>query len=246
MAEQENDSAFIALKALFYLLIIKHKNQFIMKALFFSLALVFSLTTVKAQEAAKEKAPAPNTLANQFNDLMTNSNSYQGHKVIKIGSINSFWKTVQDSVKVKDQALSKARLEAKNKLDEAQANIQDQEKQILALKEESAQKDLEVQRSASISVLGLYVEKQNYAIINTIIIIALLILLAVIFLQYKSSRKVTVEKQRAYDEIDQEFNEYKKSAREKELKVKRELQTEMNRVEELNQQIASLKKQPQV
>jgi hypothetical protein len=44
-------------------------------------------------------------------------------------------------------------------------------------------------------------------------------------------------------DVELEFTEFKKAARDRELKIKRELQTEMNHKEELRQQIAALQKQ---
>lgn len=58
-----------------------------MKALFFSLALMCTVSAVQAQGTAAEKAPATNKLEQQFNNLKNNSNSWQGYKVVDRKSV---------------------------------------------------------------------------------------------------------------------------------------------------------------
>jgi uncharacterized protein HemX len=96
---------------------------------------------------------------------------------------------------------------------------------------------------SSLSVFGLDINKQLYVILSWVVILALGILAGVFVFLYKKSKVVTDQKIQAYDEISQEYKEYKQNAREREIRIKRELQTEANKVEELNQQIVQLKKQ---
>lgn len=202
----------------------------------FTLLFLFAFSVVKAQEPAAGETSAPNNLVNQFNNLKDNSNSYQEYKVIRLTSLNSFWKSVQDSINATEAELVQAR-----------GSIQAQNEKVLSLEQENAQKDNEVQQSAydieNISVLGMDMQKQSYLALSWGIIIILFIILGIFAYLYKNSQLVTTEKRKAFEEVDQEFNEYKIKAREKELRIKRELQTEMNRAEELTQQITLLKKQ---
>ncbi|WP_276496309.1 hypothetical protein [Pontibacter litorisediminis] len=222
-----------------------------MKALFFSIALMCSATLVQAQGSKAEKAPAANAkLEKQFESLKNSSNTWQGYKVVKITSLESFWKTVQETVATKDKKLENFEAEADAKLQEARKDVAAQEQQLQAMQEEVKKKEAEIQQSihdiTHISVLGVDLPKQFYVLLNSGIIIALLIALGVMVVQHKSSKSIASEKRKAFDEMELELNEYKKSARERELKIKRELQTELNRVEELKQQLASVKKQPQL
>ncbi|MCC9137709.1 hypothetical protein ACFSKU_02630 [Pontibacter silvestris] len=225
-----------------------------MKALLYPLLflLTFSVTTAKAQQTTTEEGTTPAPLARQFNNLKNNSNSYrennQDYKVVNVNALNAFWTSVQESIKATAQGLVDDRKSAEQELTEARATIESQNQQIQALKQENAQKEEEVQKSEhavnNLSVLGIDMHKQFYVFLSIGIIVALLILLAVMMLQYKNSKRVAVEKQKAFDAVDEEYNTHKKATREKELKLKRNLQTEMNRIEELNQEIATLKKQP--
>jgi chromosome segregation ATPase len=222
-----------------------------MKAFFFSFFFVLTLSAAQAQGTTKEGTPASNSLAKQFNDLKNNANSYtennRVYKVVSVTALDAFWKNVQATMEAREKELKQAGIATEQELAQAKEDISQQNSQLQALKQQYAEKEKEVQQNAhdvaNLSVLGIDMEKQNYVILTFGIIIALLLVLGIILLQYKSSKQVAIEKQKAFNEIDTEYNEYKKAAREKELKVKRELQTEMNRIEELNQQIASLKKQ---
>jgi hypothetical protein len=227
-----------------------------MKAFFLPLLFVLVLTApvVQAQGTATEENQAANSLSGQFNNLKSKSNSYmegnREYKVVNVGLLNSFWQSVQATIKETEQKQIKDLNATKQDLTEARATIEEQARQLEALKQDNAKKDAAVQQSEdevnNISVLGMGIHKQVYVIINTSIIALLLIVLGIIFTQYKSSKRVTDEKKKEFDAIDQEYNEYKKNARERELKIKRELQTEMNLVAELNEQVAALQKKAHV
>ena len=223
-----------------------------MKALFLPLFLILLSTGAMAQGTKKTAAaPASNGLASQFNKLKTNSNSYrergEAYKVVNVSALDAFWENVQRTMQQSEKKLLDSSKQTRLDLAEAQETIAQQKKQLQVLKAENAQKEQEVQKSASaianISVLGLDMPKQLYVLMTAVIIIALLVILAVVMAIYKRNKQVTDAKQRAANEMEQELNECKKSSREKELKLKRELQTEMNRVEELNKEIASLQRQ---
>jgi hypothetical protein len=226
-----------------------------MKAFFlFPLLLVIFLSASFAQTAAPAGTAGAFSLQYQLNALKGRSSNYQenniAYKVIRISALDSFWKSVQDTIKARESALVQARKGIDQELVQAREALKSQTAELQALKDENAQKELEVQKNAhevaTLSVLGLDINKQTYVLLSWGIIFSLLIVMCVFMFLYQNSKKVTDEKRKAFDLIDQEYKEHKQSARERELKIKRELQTEMNRVEELNQQIAQLKKQAPV
>lgn len=201
-----------------------------------------SIFDLKAQESSAateevivETVPDP-SLSAQFSELKDKSNTFQEYKVIKITNLNNFWKNVQDTLKAEKQEIL-----------EAHQEIALQKGELVKIKQAYQQKEKELQQSdyeiAHINVLGLDILKSNYIYFNWGVILILMTLLAVIFTKYNISNKVAQAKKSEYEAIDRELNDYKQKAREKELKIKRELQTEMNRVEELNQEVASLRRQ---
>ncbi len=221
----------------------------VLKAFVLSLSFCVLTSLVHAQDTTpkeKEKS-ASTTLTHEFNNLKK-ANSYQGHKVIEIGKLDAFYTNMQQAITASEKGLRQSLTATEQDLATAKTEIQTLQAQVEQLKQVAAQKEQAVQQSAhdiaNLSVLGIDMEKQNYVLLSFGIIVALLIFMAITIFQFKSAKKVAVDKQKAYDKIDEEYNEYKKTCREKETKLKRELQTEFNRAEELSLQLSTLKKMP--
>lgn len=220
-----------------------------MKHLLLLLIFALSLPAARAQNTTAQPTGSQN-LESQFSNLKSKSNSYQEKgqtfKVVNQKMLDAFWDNVKKTMLVTEKQLADARKGTDKQLVEARQRIADQEKQLQALKLENQQKQASIDESdkaiASISVFGMDMPKQLYVILTSVIILGLLIAMGVILSLYKSNKRIAVEKQRAFEEVDQELAEHKKLAREKELKLKRDLQTEMNKVSELNQQLTSRSK----
>ncbi|MEJ8800840.1 hypothetical protein [Pontibacter sp. H249] len=219
-----------------------------MKAFILSLVFMSSVAvTTQAQNAATKEVRSSDQLQNQFKSLKENANSYREgnreYKVVSVSSLDAFWKSVESNIKVTETKLDKARSGSKEEMEQAQTKIDAQQSQIEALQKDNALKDEEVKKSDSISVFGIfYIPKQAFVVMMFSVIGLLLLVAGILYFQFKNSKIVTDQKKKAYDEIDAELQDVKKTAREKELKLKRDLQTEMNRIEELNQEIAALQK----
>ncbi|MFA0963621.1 hypothetical protein AB9P05_17585 [Roseivirga sp. BDSF3-8] len=202
----------------------------------FSLFLLFSFLAfgaVAQDTETQEEAPS-NTLSDQFQEMKSSSNSYQDYKVVKISKLNEFFRNVQDSLSQNDDLLLELR-----------QTIEDQETRINELQEQLSSEQEMVQASEydtkHIKVAGIDLEKGTYITTNLVIILVLVIILLFFFYKFKESRKVAVQKKTEYGTLEEEFNDFKQKSREKEIKLKRELQTELNRNEELNQKLASKK-----
>jgi len=226
-----------------------------MKAFVYPLliALLLSAGAVTAQDTTTPATATPPQLAKEFQSLKQRSNSYKEgerqFKVVNVKTLDAFWQSVEKAIAATKQGLQNDRATAEQELTKARTTIAQLQQQVQALKQENAGKEAQLQQNLhavnNLSVLGVDMSKQLYVPLSLGLILVLLVALAMTLLQHKASKKVAVDKQRAYEGMEQELNEYKKSARERELKIKRELQTEMNRIEELNQEIARLQKQLQ-
>jgi hypothetical protein len=222
-----------------------------MKAITLSLLFCFVLITVgQAQTAVPAKVREKYNLQQQYSSLKYRSSSHrefnQEYKVVKLSSLDAFFRSVQDTLKVREQSIKNAGKETAVALAKTQKELADQKAQVVALQEVNAQKEKQIQQGAhdvaSLSVLGIDMDKQVYVILSLMIILVLGAVAAVFAFMYKNSNKVTQEKINAYEEISEELKNHKQTAREKELKLKREQQSEANKVEELKQQIADLQK----
>jgi hypothetical protein len=185
--------------------------------------------------AMAQDVPQENTLQEQFRSIKDRSNNYQEYKVVKENLLDQFYDNVRDSINI-----------AKQRILEAQNTITTQQQEINRLNDEVAERQEAVEQSeyaiAHTQLLGIDIEKETYNFVVWGIILALLIVLAVAFLKYKSSNKIAVKKRSEYEALDEEFNEYKVRSREKETRLMRDLQTERNAVEELNQRLVAAQK----
>ncbi len=165
------------------------------------------------------------TLNDQFNTLKEDAGNYKQFKVIDEAALNNFWKTTMDSVRsLKNE---KANLIGENS--QKESNIRQLETTIDAKDDQI--EALETQTS-SISVFGAVMEKSTFIFISFFTIGALVVVLLLLLYQYKDNNKVAKEKVKAYDKLNNDFEEYKRNALEKQMKLRRDLQTERNKLEE--------------
>jgi len=207
--------------------------------------------SLQAQQAPAKQTTGQFTLQQQFNGIKSRSSSYkefnQDYKVVRVTYLDSFWKNVRDSLKARERNIWQAGKATEQALVKARQELSSQATQLQALKQENVNKQQQIQKTSheisSLSVFGLDMNKQVYVILSWLIILALAILSGVFAYLYKKSKVTTDQKINAFDEIAKEFKDHKQNAREREIKIKRELQTEANKVEELKQQIIQLNKQ---
>lgn len=224
-----------------------------MKSTFLLLALAVSFSVVQAQDLTVSE-PASNTLEKHFENLKRGANHYKEnnrqYKVIEMTRLNAFWENVLATIKTREENILQSGKSSVADLQKANTTIEEQAKEIASLKQTNALNAEAVEQNAfevnNISILGLGINKQVFLIFSFGSIAALLVLAGVLSSVNKKNKKVTDEKLKAYQDIELELNEFKKAARERELKIKRELQTEMNHKEELRQQLAALQKQSHV
>jgi septal ring factor EnvC (AmiA/AmiB activator) len=176
---------------------------------------------------AQEEAPAeaPTTLDGKYNQLMDNSETYQIYKVIKINELNAFWSEVVDSLQQNRQKIEGLQ----DRVDQLSQTITSQKNEIESVK---AELDESLTRNDSIEFLGIQFSKTAYHILVWAIIILLAAGIIVVFTLYKRSHSVTARAQKDYQTIQRDFEQYKDKAREKQVKLKRELQTAVNNLEE--------------
>jgi uncharacterized protein YlxW (UPF0749 family) len=186
--------------------------------LFLGFTLLFNLST-----RAQDEKPA--TLNSQFKKLKQKAGDYQDYEVIKKYTLNQFWDVVQDSVNT-----------LKSKIDNLQATLDEQTARVDKINKmmEEQKKALEESEYASsrMNFLGILIPKNVFMSTAGIIFVALLITLGVIGVKFRMNEKTTRRKKRDFEDLSDEFEEYRKIVRQREMKIKRELQTAQNKLEE--------------
>ncbi|MGB3850748.1 MAG: hypothetical protein WA958_12330 [Tunicatimonas sp.] len=190
--------------------------------------LSISLQGFLSQDAIAQAASnyKPSTLREQFVFLKEESNTYKDKKIIRVTELNRFWTNVRDSLKQVHEQLA---------LTQNNINTQGAEIDTLNSKLESQRAMVEESEHASthISVMGIDILKNNFLSFFWITASVLTLLLLGALYQYRNSRMVTSKTQYNLRAIQRELEDFRKKSLEKERKLRRELQTERNRVEEL-------------
>ncbi len=190
-------------------------------ALFF-----FAMMPIVGNSQSSEETTGPQTLKEQFRDMLDKSESYTDYKVIKRTNLSQYSKAVQDSIRASRKEVSNLK-----------STVADQKSQIAQLSNRIS--DLEKQLSKSeelresLSFVGININKATYHWIVWIIIGVLVVFGIFAFGSFMRSNNVTSKVNKEYKDLQLEFEEHKKKSQEKQLKMGRELQTERNSIEEL-------------
>ncbi len=196
-----------------------------MKRIFLLLAVILPFT-VASQIQEPQPEPEPQTLNEKYIFLKKKSNTWESYKVIRETSLDSFWKNVQDSVQDLRSNLAQSNL----KIREQQVTVDEQKSQMDKLEESLSQSEA---RNDRISFLGVYIMQNTYSSIVWGIIGLLLVLLIIGYFRFRSNEKTTRKKIKDFTELSEEFEEYRKIVRQREIRIKRELQTASNKLEEI-------------
>ena len=166
------------------------------------------------------------TLEEKFNDLKTRSETYEQFKVIRINRLDDFWKEVMDSLQTHREEmgqLERLLADRKHEADQLQSKIDG-----ISAELEKAQNN-----TTTISFLGTDVQKSTYHLVVWGIIFALLIACVIIWWMGKSGSSTVKQAREEYEILSAELEATKNKSRETQVKLKRELQTALNQIEEL-------------
>ncbi|MFD1292514.1 hypothetical protein ACFQ5N_01590 [Lutibacter holmesii] len=159
---------------------------------------------------------------NQFDNLIKNSNKYQEYKVVKKTWLLKLKSNVTDSI-----SKSKTEISSANKLISAQKKSVDSLKLAIHTSEVSINNlNNEIQ---SISLFGMQINKGTFKTIMFSIIVVLALLLLLFISKFKQSNSITKQAKLDLKELDEEFEAHRKKALEREQKVRRQLQDELNK-----------------
>jgi len=196
------------------------------KQLFF-IACAFSLTlssfsqTNATQEEDKLSLNS-GSIDNQFEFVIRRSNSWQDYKTVKKTWLYTLKAHTLDSLKAVHKDLVDTQLVVKNQAKE----IAD-----LKLNLSNTQTDLEKTNTEknNMALFGLQMSKSSYNVLMWSIIGGLLAFLLFFIYKFNNSNAITRAAKKSLAETEEEFEEHRKTALEREQKVRRQLQDEINK-----------------
>ncbi|MEM9650000.1 MAG: tRNA (guanine-N1)-methyltransferase [Bacteroidota bacterium] len=191
---------------------------------FITLIVLTPLFTLNAQDNAQ--AESDQTLVGQFQQLEKKSGNYRAngirYEVIRLTDLNRIKGNIFDSINTANSSIkdltatitsNKAEIEGLNtKLQETTNN----------LKTVTNEKD-------SMSFFGALVSKGTYKLILWSIILGLLLFLLLFIYKFRNSNVLTNQAKTALADVEKEFEEHRRRALEREQKISRQLQDELNK-----------------
>lgn len=181
--------------------------------IFVIIALFLSSFSLNAQEAAEEELSLDKgSISNQFDYVISKSSRYQDYKVVRETWLTRLKSHVADSLKNSRLELSQTQQvlqEKNNQVDSLKSQLQNTESKL-----ESA-----IKEKNSIPLLGISTDKTVYNSVMIFILAALAIGLLIFIFLYKRSNTVTIQTKNDLEQIKEEFDKYRKNAREKEERM---------------------------
>lgn len=192
-----------------------------MKSLFFTLFLLFIQYTNFSQEN-NNVVIEDKTLEGQFDKIYRISTSYQTYKVISKDKFQELKNNVLDSIKASNKDLKEQKVLLKNERD----NVAKLNTELNKTKEDLKKAQ---EKENSISLFGFQVSKVTYNLILWLIIITLALALAFFVFKFSKSNILTKKAKEDLEDVEQEFEVHRKKSLEREQKLRRQLQDEINK-----------------
>jgi septal ring factor EnvC (AmiA/AmiB activator) len=198
-------------------------KQVVLICLFYSLC-----TGLQAQESKKENQSIDDgSIEDQFEFVMKKSSNWKDengvpYEVIRRNMIVTLKEHTLDSLNA-----------IQLKLDSTESTVQAQENEINSLKKDliKTQERLDAvsEEKDSMVLFGASMSKIAYNLILWMLIVILLLLMLVFIFKFKRSNILTRESKKNLDDLEAEFEEHRRVALEREQKVRRMLQDEINK-----------------
>ncbi len=200
----------------------------VLKILFIAVALLTcNQQFAQENESEEDKLSLDSgTISSQFEFIFTKSGNYRAegvqYEVVKEASLLKIKKNILDSI----AAANKKAIELQSIIAENQSNINSLNKK---LEETTSNLSSVTEEKDSMSFLGILVSKGTYNFILWTIILGLIVLLSLFIFRFRKSNVLTQEAKSALSEIEIEYEEHRRRALEREQKISRQLQDELNK-----------------
>lgn len=195
------------------------------KNLLFTLLCLVAFNYTNAQETDTDEnklSLTEGTIDNQFEYVIQRSNSYEDFKVVKKTWLYALKAHTIDTLKVIQQNLSDTKLVVKNQAEEIKIlkdNLANTNATLSTVKEEKN----------NMSLFGMQMSKAGYSALMWSFIAILLALLLLFIYKFRNSNIITKQAKKSLEDTEREFNEHRSIALEREQKVRRQLQDEINK-----------------
>ena len=193
------------------------------KLLYVAIFLFFQSLTVQSQDSPTLDE---GSIEEQFQSLEKKSGNYRAngvrYEVIKLFELNKLKKNVFDSLETANKTiadLEKTIAQNRSEINALNAKLEETTKN---LNETRAEKD-------SMSFFGAMVSKGTYKLIMGILLFVLLLSLLFFIYRFRKSNYLTQQAKTALADLEEEYEQHRRRALEREQKISRQLQDELNK-----------------
>ncbi|MFD0962849.1 tRNA (guanine-N1)-methyltransferase [Pseudofulvibacter geojedonensis] len=185
-------------------------------------ALLLNSIFVFAQKTESKNNLTTGNITEKFNYVINESNNYQEFKVVKRSWLHTLKQQVTDSIKVQ-----KAEINSLNN------TIASQQEKNTSLNSKINELNTTITQINSdkenINFIGMDIKKESFKSVFWSITSALALLLMFFIYKFNNSNSVTKQTKAQLADIEKEFEDHRRSALEREQKVMRKLQDELNK-----------------
>ncbi|WP_258104572.1 hypothetical protein [Marinoscillum sp. MHG1-6] len=165
----------------------------------------------------------PKDIKGAFDEIMKEHATWEIYKVVPVTKLEGFGKALGDTIATKERTISSLRTEVKELnvlLDSTNVTVA------------SLRTNLNSSEALNDQIIFMGVEftKIAYNVLVWTIVLALVGLLAFTYYLFKRSHVITRSARKELEEVKLKLDVQKEKAREREVKIKRELQTAMNKL----------------
>lgn len=189
------------------------------KILLLTLPLFLFTLNLTAQDSIQVRK---NTLNDQMTEAFDKSNSYQEYKVIKKTQLATLKRNILDSVSSLEKKINSHEIELgqqKNEVDSLRQNLKTTQQTLVNSQE----------KEDGIAIFGILTSKTTYNVIMWSIIVILLLAGGFLFYRFLNSTKITNAAELKMVEMEMELEDYRRNSLEREQKLRRKLQDEINK-----------------
>ena len=187
----------------------------------FSLLLFVSLSISVSAQSNQVNTDSL-SIENQFEYLIQKSGKYKNNRVIKK---NKLFKLKSNTLDTLEQLKSSIKL-FENDLKEKNTKIESLESNLVQVESELENTQ---NKKSSMSLFGLILDKVTYNIILWSIVGVLILILSLVSFKFSSARSLTKSAKSKLADLEEEYENHRRNALEREQKVRRQLQDEINK-----------------
>lgn len=187
-----------------------------MKQIIILLVIVVGLSAPTFAQKDINAWKSESNIEQQYEVFKENLNFWDGKYFMTPPQIDAFYNALTDSITELETEIALLT----SRIDELETKLDSTNQQLNSTQEEL---DASIEKRNTVDFMGQEVDKNIFTLTMSMIILALLAFLGVVFILYKRSNKITSKTKKDYEELKNEFETHKKNALERYTKINTEL-----------------------